>query len=59
MDLVESGRTLEANGLGVVETIAESTARLVVNRASYQLRAAKVAALLEALAEAVRPEVRA
>ena len=46
VDLVETGRTLAENGLRVVETITESTARLVVNRASYQLKAAEVGALI-------------
>ena len=49
VDLVETGRTLAENGLSVVETITESTGRLVVNRASYQLKAAAVAELIEAL----------
>jgi ATP phosphoribosyltransferase len=53
VDLVETGRTLEENGLRVVETITDSTARLVVNRASYQLKAPAVGALIEALARAV------
>jgi ATP phosphoribosyltransferase len=39
VDLVETGTTLRENGLTVVEEIAESTGRLVVNRASYQLKA--------------------
>ena len=39
VDLVETGRTLKENGLKVVDVIAESTGRLVVNRASYQLKA--------------------
>ena len=38
VDLVETGRTLRENGLTVVEEITESTGRLVVNRASYQLK---------------------
>ena len=41
VDLVETGRTLQENGLKVVETITESTGRLVVNRASYQLKPVK------------------
>ncbi|HYR75718.1 MAG TPA: ATP phosphoribosyltransferase [Pyrinomonadaceae bacterium] len=49
VDLVETGRTLHDNGLSIVEVIAESTARLVVNRASYQLKAAAVGALVAAL----------
>jgi ATP phosphoribosyltransferase len=53
VDLVETGRTLAENGLRVVETITDSTARLVVNRASYQLKAAEVGALVESLSRAV------
>jgi ATP phosphoribosyltransferase len=49
VDLVETGRTLHDNGLSIVEVIAESTGRLVVNRASYQLKAKAVAALIAAL----------
>ena len=53
VDLVETGRTLAENGLVVIETITESTGRLVVNRASYQLKTAAVAELIEALRGAV------
>ncbi|HJP91770.1 MAG TPA: ATP phosphoribosyltransferase [Pyrinomonadaceae bacterium] len=49
VDLVETGRTLRDNGLTVVEEIAESTGRLVVNRASYQLKADEVGRLVRAL----------
>lgn len=53
VDLVETGRTLRENGLIVVEEIVESTGRLVVNRASYQLKAAEVSRLVEALERVV------
>ena len=49
VDLVETGRTLKENGLQIVEVITESTARLVVNRASYQLRAEAIGSLIDAL----------
>ena len=49
VDLVETGRTLHDNGLSIVEVIAESTGRLVINRASYQLKAKAVGALIAAL----------
>src|SRR5205814_4884867 len=39
VDLVETGTTLRENGLQIVAVIAESSARFVVNRASYQLKA--------------------
>ncbi len=54
VDLVETGRTLRENGLRVVEVIAESTGRLVVNRASYHLKAQVVNTLTEALKTQVR-----
>ena len=53
VDLVETGRTLAENGLDVVETIAHSSGRLVVNRASYQLKAAAIAALIDSLRRVV------
>ena len=49
VDLVETGVTLRENGLTVVEEIAESTGRLVVNRASYQLKSDEVGKLIKAL----------
>ena len=59
VDLVETGRTLRENGLMVTEVIAQSTAQLVVNRASYQLKATVIAELISALkaevARASRP----
>src|ERR1051325_11477568 len=53
VDLVETGRTLRENGLTVVEEIAESTGRLVVNRASYQLKSDEVARLVSVLESVV------
>jgi len=47
VDLVQTGRTLEENGLVQLETIMESQAMLVVNRASYNLK-------LQAIQEVVR-----
>ena len=56
VDLVETGRTLAENGLVVVETITESTGRFVVNRASYQLKAADVGEIIKALSAALDGE---
>jgi len=53
VDLVETGRTLKDNGLSIVEVIAESTGRLVVNRASYQLKAERMSELIRSLSEVV------
>ena len=49
VDLVQTGITLKENGLTIVEEIAESTGRLVVNRASYQLKTPEMARLVNAL----------
>lgn len=49
VDLVETGRTLRENGLAVVEVISESSGRLVVNRASYQLKSEAIARLVNTL----------
>ncbi len=49
VDLVETGRTLKENGLDVIEIITESTARLVVNRASFHLKRIEVGELIAKL----------
>jgi ATP phosphoribosyltransferase len=49
VDLVESGRTLKENGLEILEVILESSARLVVNRASYQTKRTEVLKFVETL----------
>ena len=52
VDLVSSGQTLRANGLVEVETIAEVTSRLIVNRAAFKTRHAEVGHWVEAFREA-------
>jgi ATP phosphoribosyltransferase len=54
VDVVETGRTLVENGLEEVEEVASSSARLIVNRASYHARRQEVAALIETLRRASR-----
>lgn len=49
VDVVETGRTLAENGLEVVEEVAASSARFVVNRASYHSRRDEVSRLVEVL----------
>lgn len=56
LDVVETGRTLKENGLEVVDLVTTSSGRLVVNRASYQLKADAVNHLIGALREVVRQE---
>ncbi len=38
VDLVETGTTLRANGLTIIEEIEESTARVIVNRAGFHIQ---------------------
>lgn len=52
VDLVETGGTLQENGLKETEEIGKSTGRLVVNRVSYQLKAKPIASLIAALKQA-------
>jgi len=54
VDLVETGRTLKDNGLEIVEIIAESSARLLINRAGYQTKRGEVLHLIQALEEVIR-----
>ena len=50
VDIVETGTTLKENDLEVIETIVPISARLIANKASYQFKRKKVAALMEQLA---------
>ncbi len=54
VDLVETGKTLEENGLSIVEVITESAARLVVNRASYQVKAEAVSQFIKSIDDTLR-----
>jgi ATP phosphoribosyltransferase len=49
VDLVETGQTLKDNGMQIVEVITESSARLTINRASYQTKRSELVAMVEAL----------
>lgn len=42
VDIVESGKTLEENGLIILETIAEVSARLIVNRVSMKMESERI-----------------
>jgi ATP phosphoribosyltransferase len=53
VDLVETGSTLRENGLIEYETLLESEAVLVVNRASHKLRFKVIQELIARLADAV------
>ncbi|MDE0196815.1 MAG: ATP phosphoribosyltransferase [Caldilineaceae bacterium] len=47
VDVVQTGTTLRMNGLVEIRTILESQAVLIVNRASYQLKAAEINRIIE------------
>jgi len=50
---VSTGRTLKANGLREVETIAQISSRLIVNRAAFKTRSAEINTLIEKFRGAV------
>ena len=47
VDLVESGRTLKENGLVILDTIAEISARLVVNRVSMKVESERINKIID------------
>jgi len=51
VDLVESGKTLEANGLSVLEEICTISARLAVNKVSLKAEKDKILSLIEKMYE--------
>src|SRR5262245_42016333 len=53
VDVVETGRTLKENGLDVLDVIAESTSRLLINRAGYQTKREEVRGLIQMLEKVV------
>jgi ATP phosphoribosyltransferase len=53
VDLVSTGATMRDNGLVEVETIAEVTSRLIVNRASLKTKHRRITKLLEDLEKVI------
>ena len=53
VDLVDTGRTLKANGLVEVEHIADVSSRLVVNRAALKTRPEEIGGWIDRFREAV------
>lgn len=47
VDLVETGRTLKENGLEVLDTIADISARMVVNRVSMKMEEQRITSIIE------------
>lgn len=53
LDIVESGSTLKANGLSVLEDVCDVSARLVCNRVSMKTKRERIRSLIDGLAEQV------
>ena len=49
VDIMETGETLRQNGLVVYDTVADISARLIVNKASFKLKRDEVMALIHDL----------
>ncbi len=56
VDIVSSGRTLKENDLVALEFLGEATARLVVNRASYRLKAKEINGLVGKIKQVLETE---
>ena len=54
VDIVETGSTLAANGLVVLDAFLEISARMVVNKASMKLHAERINGLIQQMSEALR-----
>jgi ATP phosphoribosyltransferase len=54
VDVVDTGNTLKANGLAPFEHIADISSRLIVNKASMKMKHARVKALIEQIADAIK-----
>jgi ATP phosphoribosyltransferase len=52
VDLVDTGNTLKANGLVVLDHIADISSRLVVNKGSMKMKHAEIKAVIDRLADA-------
>ena len=53
LDIVESGSTLKANGLSVLEDVCDVSARLVCNRVSMKTKRERIRSLIDGLAAQV------
>lgn len=53
VDLVETGRTLEENGLVILDEICPISARMVVNRVSLKMENERITKVLKALRQAL------
>lgn len=49
VDIVESGKTLQENGLTVLETISDISARMIVNKVSMKMEAERISKIVEGI----------
>jgi ATP phosphoribosyltransferase len=56
VDIVETGRTLKENGLTVIEDIADISARLVVNKASFKTKADMIHSLINKMESVINEQ---
>lgn len=54
VDLSSSGRTLAENNLVILDVIAESTARLIVNRASIKIKYKRITEIIRKLEDQIK-----
>lgn len=59
VDIMETGTTLRENGLVVFDTVADLSARVIVNRASFKLKRPEVTQVIEDLRKAVEEKENA
>ncbi|TVR62842.1 MAG: ATP phosphoribosyltransferase [Candidatus Competibacteraceae bacterium] len=55
VDVVDTGKTLQANGLAPLEHIADISSRLIVNKAAMKMKHARVKAVMARMAVAIGP----
>ena len=58
VDLVSTGGTLKANNMVEVETIAEVTSRLIVNRASLKTKHERISRIIDDLEKVIGDDVK-
>ena len=56
VDLVETGNTLKANGLEIVEDMCNVSARIIANRVSYKFNKSKIEDIVEKFASTLNIE---
>ena len=58
VDIMETGTTLKENGLVVLDTVREISARVIVNKAAYKLKREEIMNVLQDLQRMVNQNVK-